>query len=82
MRPGKLQRAFGAALRKARETRDWSQETLSFNAGYDRASISLLERGLRTPKLSTVIDLAQAMGMTPMDLVADTLNAIQQRTKK
>lgn len=82
MRAGRLQRAFGEALKQARARRGLTQEGLAFESGYDRTSISLLERGLRTPSLATVFDLAEALAMTPPELVAETLEQSHRGSKR
>ena len=65
--------AFGHALRAARRARGLSQEALAQRAGLDRTYPSLLERGLRTPTLGTLIDLAAALSLRPEQLVTDAL---------
>lgn len=82
MRPGKLQRAFGEALKQARTRCELTQEGLAFAADYDRTAISLLERGLRTPSLSTVVDLAQALSMSPAELVTNTMEYMGKSAKR
>jgi len=61
--------AFGAILRRNREEKGLSQEELAHNCGLDRTFISLLERGLRQPSLSTVFNVAEELGLSPADLV-------------
>lgn len=71
-------RAFGQALRAARLARGLSQEQLAEGAQLDRTYPSLLERGLRTPTLSVVIEIAQALGLEPAQLVFRTLERLQE----
>jgi len=56
--------SFGKALRRFRENRALSQETLAAQSKLDRTYISLLERNLRQPTLRTMTRLAQALGIT------------------
>lgn len=56
--------AFGLVLAELRRERQLSQDALSERANFDRTSISLLERGLRSPTLDTVISLCHALGLT------------------
>lgn len=57
-----VQEVFGANLRRLRERAGLSQEALAAQAGgLHRTEISLLERGEREPRLSTVLLLAQAL---------------------
>jgi transcriptional regulator with XRE-family HTH domain len=62
-------KAFGKALREFRKTRDVSQERLGLTAGLDRTYISLVERGLRSPTIRTVVLLAEVLGVRPSEIV-------------
>jgi transcriptional regulator with XRE-family HTH domain len=64
-------RRFGETLRRLRTAAGVSQERLGFRAGLHRTEISLLERGQRDPRLTTVIRLADALGVDPAALLAD-----------
>jgi transcriptional regulator with XRE-family HTH domain len=55
-------------LRQARKRAGLTQERLSSLARLHRTEISLLERGERDPRLSTVVRLAQAIGVPTCDL--------------
>ncbi len=58
--------AFGALLRRYRQTAALSQEALAERAGLSRVAISALERGSRrAPYLATVELLAGALGLDP-----------------
>jgi transcriptional regulator with XRE-family HTH domain len=69
--------AFGAILRTARAGAGISQEELAERADIDRTYPSLLERGLRQPTLSKVIDIANAIGIEPAVLVTLTVARIR-----
>ena len=60
---------FAQTLRVHRVRAELSQERLGFRAGLHRTEISLLERGERDPRLSTVVRVARALGVTPGDLL-------------
>lgn len=64
-----LAQAFGRVLREAREQRGLTQEALAFETDLDRTYISLLERGLRQPTLSSLFALAAALQRSPSSLV-------------
>lgn len=66
----KLEKAFGAVLREAREKAGLSQDQLAHDAGLHRTYISLLERGQRQPSLRAITTLAQALRLTPSTLIA------------
>jgi transcriptional regulator with XRE-family HTH domain len=59
-------------LREVREDAGLSQEALGFRAGLHRTEISLLERGDREPRLSTLIRLAAALDVG-VSAIADDL---------
>jgi transcriptional regulator with XRE-family HTH domain len=62
-------RAFGQALRGVREARGISQEDLALEAGFDRTFISLLERGLRSPTVRTLVRLAEVLKVRPSNIL-------------
>jgi len=64
--------AFGAALRAARKHKGMTQEQLADAAGVDRTFPTLLERGLRTPTLGTILRLADALHVPAERLIEDT----------
>jgi len=65
-----LQQAFGQVLRHLRTKAGLSQESLALEAGLDRTFISLLERGLRQPTLTTLFTLAHTLNIKPSKLIA------------
>ena len=62
-------KAFGKALQHVRKSRDISQETLALEGDFDRTYISLLERGLRSPTIRTVVRLAEVLEVRPSEIV-------------
>jgi transcriptional regulator with XRE-family HTH domain len=60
---------FAANLRRLREVAGLSQEETAFRAGIHRTQISLLERGDRMPRVSTLVRLAGSLGVSPDDLL-------------
>lgn len=64
-----LEETFGQALREIRQQRNLSQEKLGFESGYHRTYISLLERGHKAPSLKAIFRLAQALDVSPSELV-------------
>jgi len=60
---------FAANLRAAREQRGLSQEALAQVGGLHRTEISLLERGQREPRLTTIVTLARALHVEPARLL-------------
>jgi transcriptional regulator with XRE-family HTH domain len=60
---------FARNLRAERLRQGLSQEALGDLADLHRTEISLLERGQRDPRLTTIARVARALGMKPADLV-------------
>ncbi len=63
------EKAFGKALRLVRKERDVSQEQLSRDADFDRTYISLLERGLRSPTIRSLVRLAEVLEVRPSEII-------------
>ena len=71
---------MGARLRELREQANLTQEGLAHRAGVSSAAIFRIEQGRPSdPKLSTLVALAQALGMT-VGKLADEL--IREGTPK
>jgi transcriptional regulator with XRE-family HTH domain len=62
--------AFGRVLRRVRRERDLSQEALADKAGLARNHVSEIERARRDPRLTTLVHLADALGMDLGELLA------------
>lgn len=60
---------FGKVLRELRETNNISQEKLAEYCDLDRTYISLLERGLRQPTITTLFKLSKALNVSPSDFI-------------
>lgn len=72
MKVSEVGQIFGAVLQRHRAMVRISQEELAFRAGVDRTFVSRLERGIRQPTITTLIGLANALGVSAADLVKDT----------
>ena len=57
-------KAFGIALRELRNRKNKSQETLAFDAGFDRTYISLMELGHKSPTLDTMTALCMSLDIS------------------
>ena len=62
---------IGEVIRTCRERKGLSQEVLSGLAGLDRTHYSKIERGLRSPTISTFFKIAQALDMPPHKLMEE-----------
>ena len=71
--------AFGKVLREVRRSKGMSQEALAAAGNFDRTYPSLLERGLRTPSLSVMFEIAATLGVHPSELVNETLALLEKK---
>lgn len=60
---------FGENLVRCRKRVGLSQEELGFRASLHRTEVGMLERGIRLPRIDTLIKLAFAMEIPPEDLL-------------
>ena len=56
-------------LQQIRKEKGLSQETLGFDSGYHRTYISFLERGKKSPSLSTIMDMADALRVPASEMI-------------
>jgi transcriptional regulator with XRE-family HTH domain len=62
---GAIAARFAQNLARTRRRKGLSQEALSVRASVHRTEISQLERGLRVPRIDTMVKLAAGLGVTP-----------------
>jgi transcriptional regulator with XRE-family HTH domain len=60
---------FGANLARCRKRANLSQEELGLRSSLHRTEISLLERGIRIPRIDTLVKLAGALSIPPSELL-------------
>jgi transcriptional regulator with XRE-family HTH domain len=60
---------FGERVRVLRQSRGLSQEALALTAGLDRTYIGGVERGERNISLLNIQKIAQALDVSPADLL-------------
>jgi len=58
-------------LKTQRESLGWSQRALASRAGVDPKTVSVIERGIRSPTLFTLSLLASAMGVPLWKIMKD-----------
>ncbi len=63
--------ALAALLKRLREERGITQEQLAFDAGITTSALSRIERGLNSPGWMTVKRIADALGLSLVELVTD-----------
>jgi transcriptional regulator with XRE-family HTH domain len=79
------EKALGKALREIRRERGLSQEQLGFESGFDRTYISLLERGLQSPTVRTIVKLALALKISPSSIIRkmeNIMTPLKPQTKR
>src|ERR1700712_4794685 len=60
---------FGQNLAAHRKEAGLSQEELGFRANLHRTEVGMLERGIRLPRIDTLIKVAGSLGVPPGDLL-------------
>ncbi|MGF9891464.1 helix-turn-helix transcriptional regulator [Priestia megaterium] len=66
-----VKKCFGLLLRKRRREKKFSQQSLADKAGLDRTYISLIERGCRSPTLTTLYKLSNALECETSELIRE-----------
>lgn len=64
----------GNQIKKQRELKKLTQEELAEKVGLSRNYISFLERGTKAPRLETLINIANALGVSANTLLIDVLD--------
>jgi transcriptional regulator with XRE-family HTH domain len=62
---------FGETVRRLRKERNLSQEALAERAGMNADFVGFIERGENVPTLTTILQLARALGVQPSVLIRD-----------
>ena len=68
----------GRVIQRSREQRKQSQELISGLAGIGRTHLSAIERGIRRPTLDTFFRIAEAMEMSPSELMTEIEQEMRQ----
>jgi transcriptional regulator with XRE-family HTH domain len=74
----KLDYLLGAEIQRLRTAKGWSQEHLAEVANLHRTYISQLERGLKSPSVRVLYQIATALDVTMntlLEAVEESLNA-------
>lgn len=61
--------SLGTRIREIREMHGLTQEDLAAKTGISIKHLSVLERGLKEPRLSTFLAIVEALGTTPNELL-------------
>ncbi len=66
--------SIGKQIRKARERKGWRQEDFAEKIGLSVTYTGMIERGEKVPKLETFITIANVLGVSADQLLADVLD--------
>lgn len=66
-----IRKLFGINVKRYREAAGLSQAEIAARMGVDRAYISAIERGLQNATLLSVWEIAQALEVRPVELLAE-----------
>ena len=66
-------KALGERIKRCREERHYTQETLAEAVNYSSEHISVIERGVKPPRLERLVDIANALDVGLDELVQDDL---------
>lgn len=64
-----MRRLVGRNVRRIRQEKGLTQERFAERSGFSQQYISDLERGRRNPTVVTVYELAQALGVSHLELL-------------
>jgi transcriptional regulator with XRE-family HTH domain len=64
-------RAFGERLRQLREREGLTQDALAHRSRLHSSNVARLERGAREPRLTTMIAVANGLGISLTELLED-----------
>ncbi len=76
-----IEKAVGQELCFWRIKKGLSQEKLGFEADLHRTHISLIERGLRSPTISTTIRLCAALEISPDEFIKHVMQRVAGKRK-
>ena len=74
--------AVGTVICRYRKDKGMTQELLSGLAGIARSHLSMIERGTKQPNFETIWRIAEALGISPSELVAEIEAESRKHTSK
>jgi transcriptional regulator with XRE-family HTH domain len=76
-----MRKLVGENFARLRRERGLTQEQVEAASGFSQQYLSGLERGQRNPTIVTVYELAQAIGVSHLDLLAPTPSSSRKSRK-
>lgn len=77
-----MRRLVGHNFARIRREKGLTQERVQELSGFSQQYISGLEQGQRNPTVVTLYELAQALGVTPLDLLRDDPELSRDRQRR
>lgn len=65
---------LGSRIQYFRKLKHWNQEKLAERAQISPSFISYIETANRIPSIDSIVSIANALGVTPNDLLADSIH--------
>jgi transcriptional regulator with XRE-family HTH domain len=76
-----IEKAVGKELQFCRTRKGLSQENLGFEASLHRTYISLIERGLKSPTIKTIVRLCVALEISPDKFLKRVMQRVAGKRK-
>lgn len=73
-----MMKIVGTRIKEAREAKNLTQEQLAEEVGLSPSHMSVIERGVKGPRLETFIEIVNALDTTSDALLLDVLNNSMQ----
>lgn len=67
-------KAVGQRIKQAREAKGLTQEQLAEKVNLSASHMSVIERGIKPPKLETFVEIANVLGADANSILADVLS--------
>jgi transcriptional regulator with XRE-family HTH domain len=77
-----MRRLVGRNFARIRREKGLTQEQMEERSGFSQQYISGLEQGRRNPTVVTLYELAEALGVTPLDLLQSEPDSRSRSSKK
>ena len=77
-----IRRLVGRNVRRIRLEAELTQEQFAEMSGFSQQYLSDLERGRRNPTIVTIVELANALGVSHVDLVAPDREFASEAAKR
>ncbi len=73
---------IGEAAAKARKKQNLSRKQLAEKAGYDYMTLYYFEEGLRSPKITTIVDFANVLGISIDEYIGRNISVAEYNERR